>query len=41
VGLGPRARDWVTLARVGRGLVRRFMALVGESFFKKGLPQVW
>jgi hypothetical protein len=23
MGPGPRARDWVTLARVGRGLMRR------------------
>jgi hypothetical protein len=38
VGLGPRARSWVTLARVGRDLLRRFGALVGESFFKKGIP---
>jgi hypothetical protein len=41
VGLGPRAKDWVTLARIGRGLLRRFEAPVGESFFKKGLPQAW
>jgi hypothetical protein len=38
VGLGPRARGWVTSARVGRDLLRRFGALVGESFFKKGIP---
>jgi hypothetical protein len=38
VGPGPRARGWVTLARVGRGLLRRFGALVGESLFKKGTP---
>jgi hypothetical protein len=38
VGLGPRARGWVTLARVGRDLLRRFGASVGESFFKKGIP---
>jgi hypothetical protein len=29
VGLGPHARDWVTLAHDGRGLLRRFGASVG------------
>jgi hypothetical protein len=38
VGPGPRARGWVTLARVGRDLLRRLGASVGESFFKKGIP---
>jgi hypothetical protein len=38
MGPGPRVRDWVTLTRVGRGLLRRFGASVGESFFKKGIP---
>jgi hypothetical protein len=38
VGPGPRARGWVTLACVGRDLPWRFGALVGESFFKKGIP---
>jgi hypothetical protein len=38
VGLSPRVRGWVTLARVGRGLLRRFRASVGESLFKKGIP---
>jgi hypothetical protein len=28
-GPGPRVRDWVTLACVGRGLLRRFEASVG------------
>jgi hypothetical protein len=37
-GPGPRSRGWVTSARVGRDLLRRFEALVGESFFKKGIP---
>jgi hypothetical protein len=37
----PRVRDWVTLARVGRGLLWCFGASMGESFFKKGLPQAW
>jgi hypothetical protein len=41
VGLSPRARGWVTLACVGRDLLRRLGALVGESFFKKGLPREW
>jgi hypothetical protein len=39
VGPVPRARDWVTLAYVERGLLRRFRAPVGKSFFKKGLPK--
>jgi hypothetical protein len=38
VGPGPRARGWVTLARVRRDLPRRLRASVGESFFKKGIP---
>jgi hypothetical protein len=38
VGPGPRARGWVTLARVGRGLLLCFGASVGESLFKKGAP---
>jgi hypothetical protein len=38
VGPGPRARGWVTLVRVGRDLLWRFGASVGESFFKKGIP---
>jgi hypothetical protein len=38
VGPGPRARGWVTLARIGRDLLRRLGASVGESFFKKGIP---
>jgi hypothetical protein len=29
----PRARGWATLARVGRDLLRRLGASVGESFF--------
>jgi hypothetical protein len=37
-GPGPHVRGWVTLAHVGRGLLRRFGASVGESLFKKGLP---
>jgi hypothetical protein len=39
VGLGPRARGWVTLARVGRDLLQRLRASVGESFFKKGTSE--
>jgi hypothetical protein len=39
VGPGPRARGWVTLACVGRDLLWCLKALVGESFFKKGLPK--
>jgi hypothetical protein len=35
VGPGPRARDWVTLVRVDRGLLWRFGATMGESLFKK------
>jgi hypothetical protein len=38
---GPRARGWVTLARVRRDLLRHLRASVGESFFKKGLPRAW
>jgi hypothetical protein len=38
MGPGPRARGWVTLARVGRDLLRRLRASVGESLFKKGTP---
>ena len=33
MGPGPRARGWATLARVGRDLLRRLGASVGESFF--------
>jgi hypothetical protein len=38
VGPGPRVRGWVTLACVGRDLLWRLGASVGESFFKKGIP---
>jgi hypothetical protein len=38
VGPGPHVKDWVTLARAERGLLRRFGVSVGESFFKKGIP---
>jgi hypothetical protein len=38
MGPGPHARGWVTLACVGRDLLGCLGALVGESFFKKGLP---
>jgi hypothetical protein len=33
MGLGPRARGWATLARVGRDLLWRLGASVGECFF--------
>jgi hypothetical protein len=39
VGPGPCARGWVTLALVGRDLLRRLGASVEESFFKKGFPR--
>jgi hypothetical protein len=38
VGPGPRVKGWVTLVCVGRDLLRRLRASVGESFFKKGIP---
>jgi hypothetical protein len=38
MGPGPRARGWVTLARIGRDLPWRLGVSVGESFFKKGIP---
>jgi hypothetical protein len=40
VSPGPRVRGWVTLARVGRDLLRCLGASVGESFFKKGIPSI-
>jgi hypothetical protein len=36
---GPRARGWVTLARVGRDLLRRLGASVGNLSLKRDSPE--